>query len=250
MAAADFAPYQVILDREIFGRPPPAPVAPPAAASAPDRAVELLAKKITMCAVNRTPSGNTAIGFIDNDAKPPRNIYLNVGESSDGYRIVAADYDEETATIEKDGVTVTLKLGKGLVTAPVAAAPPPGSPLPVVGMPARVRGAVGGRVPVPGLTKLQQPGVRSVSPTAQSGDTKTTNEPSYREQLQHRTVQEQERERLAREAEEKVARERFEELAREITAEEVRKQVLAAEQAWEGAEDAAEDDEGDDAWAE
>ncbi len=203
-----------------------------------------------MCAVNRTPSGNTAVGFIDNDAKPPRNIYLNVGESADGYRIVAADYDEETATIEKDGVTVTLKLGKGLVTTPVAAA---GSPLPVVGMSARARGPVGGRMPAPLLTKLQQPGTRSGSPMAQSEEPKATNEPSYREQLQKRTVEEQEQERLAREAQDKVAREKFEELARQITAEEVRKQVLAAEQAWEGAEvagEADEGDEGDDAWTE
>ena len=72
-----------------------------------------MAKRLTMCAVNRTPSGNVAVGFIDNEAKPPRNIYLNVCESADGYRIVSADYDAETATIEKEGLTITLKLGKG-----------------------------------------------------------------------------------------------------------------------------------------
>jgi hypothetical protein len=118
-----FAPYQVIIDRAIFGKPPPAKVAP-APAPVPDltqKQAEALAKKITLCAVNRTPSDNTAVGLIDNDAKPPRNLYLNVGDTVDGYTILAADCDAETATIEKDGVVISLKLGKGLIV--TAAAP-------------------------------------------------------------------------------------------------------------------------------
>jgi hypothetical protein len=122
-----FAPYQVIIDRAIFGKPPPAKVAP-VAAPVPDPAqkqAEALAKKITLKAVNRTPSGNTAVGLIDNDAKPPRILYLNVGDTVDGYTIIAADNDAETATIEKDGVVISLQLGAGLV---VAATPPAVAP--------------------------------------------------------------------------------------------------------------------------
>jgi hypothetical protein len=123
-----FAPYQVIIDRAIFGKPPPAKVAP-VAAPVPDPAqkqAEALAKKISLKAVNRSPrSGNTVVGLIDNDAKPPRILYLNVGDTVDGYTILAADNDAETATIEKDGVVISLQLGAGLVVAatPIAAAP-------------------------------------------------------------------------------------------------------------------------------
>lgn len=153
-AGAAFAPYQIIVDRAIFGKPPVRPVVPVAAVEAAEqKQAEALAKKITLCAINRTPSGNTAVGLIDNDAKPPRNIYLNVGESSEGCTIIAADYDAETATIEKDSVIITLQLGKGLigigaeaaaavaavpeVAAPMAVAaartprPPPGPPVPL-----------------------------------------------------------------------------------------------------------------------
>jgi hypothetical protein len=98
------------------------------AAPVPDPAqkqAEALAKKITLKAVNRTPSGNTAVGLVDNDAKPPRILYLNVGDTVDGYTILAADNDAETATIEKDGVVISLQLGAGLV---VAATPPAVAP--------------------------------------------------------------------------------------------------------------------------
>jgi hypothetical protein len=120
-----FAPYQVIIDRAIFGKPPPAKATPAPAAPTPDltqKQAEALAKKITLCAVNRTPSDNTAVGLIDNDAKPPRNLYLNVGDTVDGYTILAADCDAETATIEKDGVVISLKLGKGLIVTAAASA--------------------------------------------------------------------------------------------------------------------------------
>jgi hypothetical protein len=123
-----FAPYQVIIDRAIFGKPPPAKVAP-VAAPVPDptqKQAEALAKKITLKAVNRTPSGNTAVGLVDNDAKPPRILYLNVGDTVDGYTILAADNDAETATIEKDGIVISLQLGAGLV---VAATPPAAAPV-------------------------------------------------------------------------------------------------------------------------
>ncbi|MBM4164373.1 MAG: hypothetical protein FJ222_08035 [Lentisphaerae bacterium] len=124
---SSFAPYQVIIDRAIFGKPPPAKAAPASAplADTAQKQAEALAKKITLCAVNRTPADNTAVGLIDNDAKPPRNLYLNVGDTVDGYTILAADCDAETATIEKDGVVISLRLGKGLV---VTAASAPAAP--------------------------------------------------------------------------------------------------------------------------
>ena len=116
-----FSHYAVILDRKPFGD-----VAKPgsneAAVPQPDQAAieqakveQALAKQVDMVAVNRTPRGKIAVGFVDKSAKPPRNFYLNVGESAGGFTVVEADFTEETATLEKDGVSIQLKLGKGLV---------------------------------------------------------------------------------------------------------------------------------------
>ena len=143
-AAADYAPppfehYQPILDRMPFGSLPAdfgkVPPNPDDAKNAAQAAAEQqkLAKQVNMSAVTVTPDGNTAIGFTDLSAKPPVNHFLLVGESADGWTVTSADYDDELATIEKDGVSITLKLGKGLVDpstlaekAPAAApAPPP-----------------------------------------------------------------------------------------------------------------------------
>ncbi len=119
-ALPPFSHYAVILDRKPFGdlSKPTAPEAVPQ----PDQAAieqakeeQALARQIDMVAVNRTPRGKLAVGFIDKGAKPPRNYYLNVGESSGGFTVVEADFDEETATIEKEGVSIILKLGKGMI---------------------------------------------------------------------------------------------------------------------------------------
>ena len=119
-ALPPFSHYAVILDRKPFGD-----LSKPAAAEAvpqPDQAAieqakeeQALARQVDMVAVNRTPRGKIAVGFIDKGAKPPRNYYLNVGESSGGFTVVEADFVEETATIEKEGVSISLKLGKGMI---------------------------------------------------------------------------------------------------------------------------------------
>ncbi len=239
-----FAPYQIIIDREIFGRPPPVRQNPtPAAAATPDPTqmqAEALAKKITLCAVNRTPSGNTAVGFIDNDAKPPRNIYLNVGDDADGYRIIAADYDAETATIEKDGVTITLKLGKGLIGAGAASGAPAvatadrgrsmrwssrsaaGGTTSASTLPAGVirRPAMTGMPPDP-ITAARQREERA----QRMMDFRTLREEggdvhSYMTKLHERRAQEREEQAAAEDA----ARQKIQELARQMTEEELRKQ--------------------------
>ncbi len=136
-----FSHYAVILERKPFGD-----MAKPEAAAVPEpdqaaieqaKEEQALARQIDMVAVNRTPRGKVAVGFIDKNAKPPRNYYLNVGESSGGFTVVEADFTEETATIEKEGVSIALKLGKGMIPkkdatgeekapeAPVSPVPPP-----------------------------------------------------------------------------------------------------------------------------
>ena len=143
-ALPPFSHYSVILDRKPFGDLSKANAAD--AVPTPDQAAieqakveQALARQIDMVAVNRTPRGKIAVGFIDKGAKPPRNYYLNVGESSGGFTVAEADFVEETATIEKDGVSISLKLGKGMVpkkeagegaeAATTTPAPPAASPI-------------------------------------------------------------------------------------------------------------------------
>ena len=145
-----FSHYAVILDRKPFGdlaKPNSSEAVPQPDQAAIEQAKEeqALAKQVDMVAVNRTPRGKIAVGFIDKGTKPPRNFYLNVGESAGGFTVVEADFTEETATIEKEGVSIQLKLGKGLVpkkdgeeaaATPAAAAtstpaPPANPPLPL-----------------------------------------------------------------------------------------------------------------------
>ena len=131
-----FSDYQTILDRMPFGQPPPpAPAVSPDAAAPTDAQTlaeqQKLAKQVNMSCVNVTPDGGTAIGFTDLSDKTPVNYYLLVGASAGGWTVVSADYDEEWAQIAKEGVTITLKLGKGLIDAPpkhhpVAVAEDPG----------------------------------------------------------------------------------------------------------------------------
>ncbi len=133
--AAPFENYQAILDRMPFGAPPPqsaagadADAAGTQTAAALQAEQEKLAAKIKMSCVNVTPDGGVAVGFTDLSQNPPRDCYLRVGAAAHGWSVLDADYDAETATIEKDGVAITVKLGRGLIggvaAAPVAQAAP------------------------------------------------------------------------------------------------------------------------------
>ena len=130
--------YLPIISRMPFGAPPPPPPTPPAVVTSAQQAAVTLANCLTLCAILRSPSGEVMVGFTDNAAKPPRSLLMGVGEESDGYRIVAADADFETATLEKGGISVELRLpntplppsrsvGEGVSTAspPTLAAAPP-----------------------------------------------------------------------------------------------------------------------------
>lgn len=128
-----FSRYEIILTRKPFGSAPALPAGAQAAAAVQTAvAQQALAKQIRLCAVTLTEEG-ISIGLVDSAAKPPRNLLMKVGDNADGYRIVDADFDAETATIEKDGVVITLNL-EGLVASPAAGGAPrpalPTLPLP------------------------------------------------------------------------------------------------------------------------
>ncbi len=254
-----FDRYQVILDRMPFGLPPANfdPNFDPDSARAEAQAQaeqQRLAQQINMSAVAITPGGKTAIGFTDLNTKPPVNYYLLVGESSNGWQVKEADFDAETATIEKDGVSITLKLGQGLVAdsgSDGGAAPGNGAGVaaPGSGRPIRASAAARQAVPTftrsttrsaPGLTTVaagdsgEQQQQRSVplrsagaSPAAaaQRGGSAGT---SYRERLTERVTRQNE---VNREMEKKQ-REQLERLAREVAQSEIaRREAEAAEAA-------------------
>ena len=225
-----FAHYQPILDRMPFGMPPanvPAAVDPATLKSEAQEKAEqqALAKKINMSAVNVTPDGKTAIGFTDLSVNPPVNYFLLVGAEAGGWTVLSADYDEESATIEKEGVTITLKLGKGLVA---PAAVPPGRP--AVTAPPGAPAAAGiaqmadPRVPRVGVTRVPMPMNPALpNPTAgQPGETR-----SYAERQLERASQ-QTAEQLAAKAEQQA---QLEKLATEAAASAIKRREEETAQA-------------------
>jgi hypothetical protein len=113
--------YLPIVERMPFGLPPPAPPVSLPPGGIPPPAADL-GKNFVLFEIVRTPAGDIIAGFGDNGAKPPRNLLLGVGEELDGYKVVAADVDLETATLEKDGIQFNLRLASSVRT-PVAGTP-------------------------------------------------------------------------------------------------------------------------------
>ncbi|MEI7900209.1 MAG: hypothetical protein WCK89_08145 [bacterium] len=248
-----FSHYQPILDRMPFGPPPSAlgqPAVDPALVqSAAQLQVEQqkLAKQINMSCINVTPDGTTAIGFTDLEAKPPVNYYLLVGASAGGWTVVEADYDAEWAQIEKGDVSITLKLGKGLIDGPpnreaaavaktsitppvTPAAAPAAAPVPV---PAPAAEAA--PVPRSGLIRRPSQGGRPSVNTASLQRSRSETDQvrqdiekiksdggdvmSYMQRLKERKQQESDQKAAAEES----ARTKLQDLARKITQEELAK---------------------------
>jgi hypothetical protein len=238
-----FAYYQPILDRMPFGAMPAVapPVSPEQVAAAVTEAEvaaeqQALAKQVTMSAVNITPKGHTTIGFTDRSVNPPASYYLRVGESAGGWTVKDADFDDELATLEKDGVTITLKLGEGLVETP-AAAPAAGAPpaAPAAGVPTAAVAAAPATAPTaavpaaPALAVARRPLSRPPTHRGQHLSASAP-EPSFADRLRERTVQ---KTQAQQEAEARM-REQFERLARETAAREIQRrqeeEALAAEE--------------------
>jgi len=193
---------------------------------------QILARKINMSAVNITPQGSTAIGFTDLSAKPPVNYYLLVGTEAGGWKVNSANYDEETAEIEKDGVAISLQLGKGLVDKTPGPAPATKSSVSKSALAALKNTPQVSAKPAP----LAPPGEKTAAPSAasirdqlrkiqvpqQSSDVR-----SYMERLRERKI-EQSKALLHAET---TQRKQLESLAREVASKEIEKQAALAEEA-------------------
>lgn len=128
------SPYPVILNRMPFGAPPDPNAQTSTATALNDAKVieeqKKLADAFSWTAINITPDGKTAIGFTDLSAKPPETYYITVGERANKWILVSADYASETATIEKDGIQISLKFGNKTPITPTAAGVGPSLGLP------------------------------------------------------------------------------------------------------------------------
>ena len=71
-----------------------------------------IAANVRVSMINVTPAGTVAVGFTDNSVNPPENHYLAVGRSQNGWTVKSADPASESVTLEKEGVSVTVKLGE------------------------------------------------------------------------------------------------------------------------------------------
>ena len=113
--------YQSIIDRQMFGQPPPNfdPTVPPnqVQKSSVDekeitREQEMIKSAIHFSAINVTPAGDVAVGFTDNsDQKMPIHYYLKVGEARNGWKVLEADPVKAKMKIAKDDIEVELDLG-------------------------------------------------------------------------------------------------------------------------------------------
>ena len=122
-----FEPYQTIIERMPFGRPPAgfdpdAPEArlPPSGKDEPnEQAIDLEQEKIAeriratvrVCAVNVPPDGVPLVGFTDASYTPPRSHLLAQGQSADGWRVLEIDAAACRTVLSRDGVSVSLVLG-------------------------------------------------------------------------------------------------------------------------------------------
>ncbi len=117
-ALAPKADYQPIIDAKPFGDMAALADTDTASLAEQQKQKEALAQKFRMCGITDMPDGTRKIAFLDETSGQVASYLLAVGETQNGFTLVSADYAREYATLTKDGLTLTLGLGKGLIDAP------------------------------------------------------------------------------------------------------------------------------------
>jgi len=114
--------YQSIVDRQPFGALPagfdpmrnPDEVQKGAAGAEVELTQEQgnLQKSVQFSVINIEEDGSVMVGFTDKtDAKMPQHYYIAVGDTRDGWFVKEADPSQETMTVVKDGIEISLELG-------------------------------------------------------------------------------------------------------------------------------------------
>ncbi|MFO7937468.1 MAG: hypothetical protein R6V06_07670 [Kiritimatiellia bacterium] len=180
-----------------------------------------LARKINMSAVNITPQGEIAIGFTDLSSKPPINYYLVVGDESGGWKLLNADYDKEIAELSKNGINLTLKLGKGLIQQEEQKKKTQTASLPSAAARAK-RKTTPGQTPATAVTKTRD-STDSIRDRLKTMQKSNKNIRSYMERLRERKL----KEAAARKKAEESQRQQLEKLARDVASKEIKKRAEA-----------------------
>jgi hypothetical protein len=104
-AAWGFERYQVILERKLFGEPPPVLVAPgPAPVEEPP-----WAKSYRLCSVYQEEGEPVEVALLDLKTNKPVMLTLDGGPNQ-GIELLFADIETEEARLIKDGLEVTMSL--------------------------------------------------------------------------------------------------------------------------------------------
>ncbi len=225
-----FDRYQPIVDRQPFGQPPPG-FDPQKMASEVSRSDGETGEQLTMeqediqkavgfSMLNVETDGSVMVGFSDrSNPKSPRHYYLAVGESQDGWLVKSCDPAEETMTIGKDGVEVTLKLGENPNPSPASKNGRGARPVTLQttsGNAAPARAGLLGRPAAAGSFQPASYRGRRARREMEAAQAKAEAEARERERT--------------RQAEEKAAREAAEKEARELERAEQRQQLLAIQE--------------------
>lgn len=112
--------YQAIIDAKPFGDMAESVNTDTVQAAEQQKQREEIAQKFRMCGITDMPDGSRKIAFLDETSGAMASYLLGEGETQNGFTLVTADYDREYATLEKNGLTFTLGLGKGLIDTPQA----------------------------------------------------------------------------------------------------------------------------------
>ncbi len=110
--------YQPIIDAKPFGDMAATTETDTVAAAEEQKQKEEIAQKFRMCGITDMPDGSRKIAFLDETSGTAASYLLGVGEAENGFTLLSADYAREFATLQKDGLTFTLGLGRGLIDAP------------------------------------------------------------------------------------------------------------------------------------
>jgi len=103
-----FGKYQLILDKQPFGKEPPEAdmVQVPASQS--------FARNVRLSMLFKGLDGTTRAGIVYTaPGTPPKSYFLTIGEPQDGFEIVEADINTSEAMIKKDNVVAIFKLEAG-----------------------------------------------------------------------------------------------------------------------------------------